>query len=78
MKTELFNVVAKDQQLEINKEIYLIRSRTARDDKTDEPLYWNNDMGWGDMRCADIFTHDDSKELNVPIEGEWVQFNELK
>ena len=45
---------------------YLIRS-TA-----ETHTYWSNSDGWGEIATATLFTHQDSMQLSLPIEGEWV------
>jgi hypothetical protein len=40
------------------------------------PLYWNNTMGWVDRELADVFTEEDTQELNLPIDGIWVEADE--
>lgn len=35
-----------------------------------ESEYWNNKDGWGHKSTATVF---DSKDLNLPEDGEWVE-----
>lgn len=35
-----------------------------------ESEYWNNEDGWGHKSTATVF---DSKDLNLPEDGEWVE-----
>ena len=37
----------------------------------DEPLYWNNEMGWGDWLSATVFTQDEKNTLHLPVDGAW-------
>ena len=35
-------------------------------------LWWSNEFGWtSDPRAADVFSFQDTKDLNLPIEGMW-------
>jgi len=42
-------------------------------------LYWSNEFGWTNQDF-DLFTMDESKTLNLPIDGKWVKHfaNQLK
>ena len=41
----------------------------------DPELFWNNDWGWVDSEGGiDTFTEKEMKTLNLPIEGEWVDY----
>jgi hypothetical protein len=39
----------------------------------DEALKWSNTDGWTDENDFDIFTLEEVKILNLPIEGKWQQ-----
>jgi hypothetical protein len=39
----------------------------------DQPMYWNNEMGWVDLHNADIIHHDEKDLNNLPLGGEWVE-----
>lgn len=52
-----------------------IISLTERDDETDQPLWWNNEMGWVDWELADEFDEIDKRSFNLPIGGEWAPLN---
>ena len=47
--------------------IYLIQN------ENDRLLYWNNADGWGSLRTAQGFTSEVAKDVDLPIEGTWVQ-----
>lgn len=49
--------------------MYLIRN------ETDRLLYWSNADGWGSLGTATAFTRNETDRLNLPIEGEWVEWN---
>jgi len=49
--------------------MYLIRN------ETDRLLYWSNADGWGSLRTATAFTREYADRVNLPIEGEWVEWN---
>lgn len=34
-------------------------------------LWWSNETGWGNKRGATRFTNEETKYLNLPIEGKW-------
>jgi hypothetical protein len=53
---------------------YLIRSDHERDYATGEPLYWSNEDGWVDKTHATVFAENEMKYLNLPMTGEWVQY----
>lgn len=38
-----------------------------------EPVFWNNQDGWGDAGNADRFTDAEKQNLNLPIDGAWVR-----
>ena len=39
--------------------------------------YWSNDTGWTDfLPLATVFSEGQAKSVNLPIDGEWVDFNE--
>ena len=38
-----------------------------------EPVFWNNQDGWGDADNADRFTDAEKQTLNLPIDGAWVR-----
>lgn len=41
----------------------------------DPDLFWSNEWGWVDIEGGiDTFTKEETKELNLPIEGEWVDY----
>lgn len=50
---------------------YKIISRWEEDDETGEKLYWNNQFGWVPRYDADKFDETESKELRLPLGGEW-------
>jgi len=39
-------------------------------------LFWSNDWGWVEEGFT-LFTEKERKELNLPLEGEWILFNSL-
>jgi hypothetical protein len=49
--------------------MYLIRN------ETDRLLYWSNADGWGSLRTATAFTREYAHRVNLPIEGEWVEWS---
>ena len=51
--------------------MYVIPLIATQDD--DEPLYWNNETGWGDWLSATVFTSDERDHFNLPIDGTWRQ-----
>jgi hypothetical protein len=51
----------------------LIRSKTEKDDQTQQPLYWSNKDGWVDKKSADRFRPFEKASLRLPIGGEWVK-----
>jgi hypothetical protein len=60
--------------MECNDMEYLIRSDHERDYATGEPLYWSNEDGWVDKTHATVFAENEMKYLNLPMTGEWVQY----
>jgi hypothetical protein len=44
----------------------------------EEDLYWSNDFGWCNLAGAQRFTNQETKELRLPLDGEWVNLTELK
>lgn len=42
-------------------------------DHPGEPVFWNNQDGWGDAENADRFTDAERQTLNLPIGGAWVR-----
>lgn len=45
--------------------------------KDDEPLYWNNDLGWGDKKGATCFSLKERINLDLPAEGRWRYDNDV-
>jgi len=45
-------------------------------DDCGEPIFWNNNMGWGDLSSATVFTEEEWNEATLPINGTWVQLPE--
>jgi hypothetical protein len=43
--------------------MYIIENRAI------EGLYWSNDMGWGSIHTAQIFTN---KNYYLPLDGVWI------
>lgn len=56
-----------------NKLFWIIQSKTEKGDDG-LPLYWSNADGWVDEEFASIFSDDEKKRLNLPIDGEWCEF----
>jgi hypothetical protein len=54
--------------------IYLICCVTTTSRDSLEGLWWNNHEGYVDISQATIFTHEEVERVNLPIEGEWVEF----
>lgn len=51
------------------KKVYCIRETKNKE------LFWSNKEGWTEKNF-DTFSEDDTKELNLPVCGEWVLFQE--
>lgn len=51
---------------------WLITSMTERDEWTEEPLFWSNTDGWGDLSTADIYTTGEKEGYSLPADGLWV------
>jgi hypothetical protein len=44
----------------------------------DPSLLWSNTYGWvDDDDSFDLFTIEESETLNLPLEGQWVRFNDV-
>ena len=48
-----------------------------REEGFDSGLFWNNANGWGPLEDATVFTEKETKELNLPGDGVWVQLPEF-
>lgn len=48
-------------------------NRFVIQNENDETLFWSNTDGWVDDDNFDVFTLEESEELNLPIEGQWVR-----
>lgn len=44
----------------------------------DTSLFWNNDNGWGLCQDATVFNSRETETLNLPIEGVWITYTELR
>jgi hypothetical protein len=53
--------------------MFFIRAKTT--DSDGNPQYWSNDFGWTSMIEADHFSQKERDTLNLPIDGEWVDFD---
>lgn len=51
------------------KKIYVIYNQ-------DEDAYWSNDEGWVDIESADKFTLAEKMKYNLPLGGEWLEYNQ--
>lgn len=51
---------------------YKIVAFTERDDETGEPLWWNNEFGWGSFDAATPFTEDARRYYQEPADSRWV------
>jgi hypothetical protein len=40
-------------------------------------LLWSNTDGWVEDENFDMFTLEETETLNLPIEGEWIRFNNI-
>jgi hypothetical protein len=40
-------------------------------------LLWSNTNGWVDDEDFDLFTLEESETLKLPLEGQWVRFNNI-
>jgi hypothetical protein len=43
----------------------------------EEPMFWNNDDGWGDLSSATVFTDEDKENLSF-LPNTWVKLPEGK
>lgn len=43
----------------------------------DHELFWSNDFGWVDEGYC-IFSEKETKVLNLPLEGEWVDYYDME
>jgi len=50
----------------------LIRSIFTLGITSKRKLWWSNEDGWGGRETATEFTVDESRELTLPVGGEWV------
>lgn len=46
---------------------YVIRAESTEG----EPLFWNNETGWGSLITADVYTTEQSAGCRLPINGMW-------
>lgn len=53
---------------------FMIRSDQPNEDGRE--LFWSNAEGWVPYSEADIFSHEDTKVLHLPVGGAWVEMNE--
>lgn len=60
-----------------NEQLYVIYSEEERDDETNEPLYWSNELGWVDITDATKFTEDEKEVLTPPLSGKYIKFPRL-
>ena len=42
----------------------------------EEHTFWSNADGWGGVATATPFTGRESMTLNLPLDGEWVEWSE--
>jgi hypothetical protein len=40
--------------------------------------FWSNEWGWTDVQSADLFSADEKKTLNLPVDGMWITIWEAK
>lgn len=38
-----------------------------------ETLYWSNSIGWVSIHGADVFSDEEQRTLNLPLEGHWLK-----
>ena len=43
-----------------------------------EDLFWSNEMGWVDLESSDSFTEEETKTLNLPINGSWCHLDSVE
>jgi len=43
-----------------------------------EDLFWSNEMGWVDLESSDSFTEEETKTLNLPIDGSWCHLDSVE
>ena len=43
----------------------------------DEKLYWNNQDGWVSRDNATVFSDEEKRNVNLPMEGNWKRIDEL-
>jgi hypothetical protein len=58
-------------------QLYKIYSKEEKDDETNEPLCWSNEMGWVDRKDATIFTEKQKEWINLPLGGMWEKYPRL-
>jgi hypothetical protein len=51
------------------------------DEFDDQPLFWNNDSGWGSLESATQFSEEEKQSSNLPVrdsisESVWVKLPE--
>lgn len=39
--------------------------------------FWSNEFGWTDFEEADYFSHQETLDLNLPVDGRWKQLWEV-
>lgn len=44
-------------------------------DQEGDALYWSNSLGWVDRDSADQFALAEKNGLNLPLQGEWVPYD---
>lgn len=65
-------------RLIVNDHDYVIRCTNGLQLLEGTGMYWSNEFGWCDFDQADRFTKEEAKTLNLPLDGEWLDTEELR
>lgn len=64
-------------RLLVNEHKYVIRCTNGLQLFEGTGIYWSNELGWCDFDEADRFTKEETKTVNLPLDGEWLDTHEL-
>ena len=52
---------------------YVIVDTIKEWSKGEVPQYWSNSIGWVSIHDADVFSDEEQRTLNLPLEGHWLK-----
>ena len=62
---------------EWQKMLYAIYSEKESENQG-EPMFWNNETGWGEYESTTLFTNEDRDGINLPVAGKWIKYTEAQ